>query len=95
MYKCKDCGQVFEEPDRYMESRPIGAESFCCCPVCQNSDFEKAYKCKTCDDYIIDGDYCDGCVEYIENKVELFNNSFTEAEYELLEILRESGRVEL
>lgn len=44
MYKCDDCGAEFIEPATYKESRPIGAESFSCCPICKNLGFEESGK---------------------------------------------------
>ena len=41
MYKCQDCGREFEEPETYSERRPVGYESFDCCPHCGRRDYEE------------------------------------------------------
>lgn len=40
LYICLECGNTFDEPGTYSESRPIGRESFACCPSCNSSSFE-------------------------------------------------------
>lgn len=43
MYRCNDCGGEFEEWElsEYKESRPIGFETFSCCPYCGRRDYEE------------------------------------------------------
>lgn len=45
MYKCSDCGKIFEEPRRVKEyseawGRPVYEEWFVC-PVCESTDFDE------------------------------------------------------
>ena len=46
MYKCNDCGRLFEVPDSYEESRgefwgvPC-TETMYMCPYCERDDFEE------------------------------------------------------
>ena len=39
MYKCRECGGEFEEPETYNEMRPVGYERFDCCPYCGRRDY--------------------------------------------------------
>lgn len=41
MYKCRDCGREFEEPETYSERRPVGYESFAVSPCCKNTNYEE------------------------------------------------------
>lgn len=48
MYKCNDCGEVFDEPKYVQESRGEfwGApcsETMAYCPHCESEDFEEYY----------------------------------------------------
>lgn len=45
MYKCRDCGEYFDEPKIYYEKyefwgTPV-AEAFYVCPCCEGSDFDE------------------------------------------------------
>ncbi len=78
MYKCCDCGCVFEEPKHYSEDRtPGGAfeggsfiEHYEGCPYCSGA-FEEATECDGCGEYFFesclvstkDGRYCEDCLE--------------------------------
>ena len=78
MYKCLDCGHVFEEPKQYSEDRtPGGAfeggsfiEHYTGCPLCSGA-FEEAKQCEICGEYFTDdeltdttcGDCCKQCIE--------------------------------
>lgn len=75
MFKCTECGFVFEEPKTWEEGRgefwgfPC-TETVRGCPVCED-DFLEAFRCKRCrgwffEDELNDG-YCECCYD------ELFN----------------------
>ena len=69
MYRCTDCGAVFEKPHTYRESRPIGTELFSCCPDCNSTDFQEALQCKECGEYFIENKtntMCDDCLKELE-----------------------------
>lgn len=73
MYKCDDCGCVFDEPQTWKEDRgechgSSSYETVAGCPECGGT-FEKAYYCKECDEYytgaeklVFDG-ICEECLE--------------------------------
>ena len=70
MFKCNECGAVFDEPRIFGEERPYGngsaTESFAECPRC-HSGFEEAYPCKDCGEYFTKDElhsfYCTECVK--------------------------------
>lgn len=73
MYKCVDCGHIFEEGEQttwledcgeYCGSGVYKAE--CGCPVC-NGSFEKTVKCSCCEEEFFEKDiesgFCKKCLE--------------------------------
>jgi hypothetical protein len=38
-YYCASCQNAFDKLGGYAESRPIGTESFNCCPHCKSQDY--------------------------------------------------------
>lgn len=71
MYKCLDCGHVFEEPKQYSEDRtPGGAceggsfiEHYTGCPLCSGA-YEEAKQCEICGEYFAYDELTD-TTEYI------------------------------
>ncbi len=71
MYKCLDCGCVFDEPISWSESRgeywgmPC-SEEVSGCPYCKG-DYEEAYKCEECNEFFLEeelhSDLCEECVK--------------------------------
>ena len=63
MFICDDCGEVFEEPAAYYESREFwGAscqEAFGACPNCGSTDYDVAMRCDRCGEWVIDGHWTD------------------------------------
>lgn len=82
MYKCVECGMVFEEPKMYSEDcTPYGGSGeygfinkYYGCPNCEGN-YEKAVKCSICEEYYIenelnyidDGYVCENCKGDDEN----------------------------
>lgn len=71
MYKCLDCGRVFDEPISWSESRGEYWGMSCSeevggCPYCKG-DYEEAYKCEECNGFFIEeelhSDLCEECVK--------------------------------
>lgn len=70
MFKCVECGDIFEEPRTYEEHHPYGmgyaTESFACCPSCEGA-FKEAQLCKCCDEwffeYELENGICENCEE--------------------------------
>lgn len=56
MWKCKDCGAVFEEPlqerwtDRFEGQTYGGIDEYC--PECKSQEFEEAIPCLECNEFV-------------------------------------------
>ena len=57
MYKCVECGYLFEEPHLYQE--PHG-ETTECCPKCMGGGFQAARQCGRCLSWHLEEDLFDG-----------------------------------
>lgn len=73
MYKCYDCGHVFDDDEcgTYEERYPYGStyatQTFSTCPMC-GGDFGEAKECEICGEYFFEdeleaGYYCDECLK--------------------------------
>ena len=69
MYKCIDCGHVFEDGDQAVwyenqgECHGVTAtERFSGCPVCCG-DYDEVHRCKKCGEWHIEGELYDGWCE--------------------------------
>ena len=75
MYKCIECGTVFEEPKTWKEGRgefwgmPC-TETMSGCPKCREG-YEEAVQCKRCDEWVFEDELTDGLCECCQD--ELFN----------------------
>ncbi|MEG1061642.1 MAG: hypothetical protein RSE43_08860 [Oscillospiraceae bacterium] len=67
MYKCENCGAVFDEPEHLFEDRGEGMyESRCGCPACGEA-FDEAYFCDSCGGYCLSDELCCGlCADCAE-----------------------------
>ena len=59
MYKCSNCGEIFEEPNAIKED---WGEMFYVCPYC-NGDYEEAHQCQECDEWHTEDELYDGWCE--------------------------------
>ena len=77
MYKCADCGHVFEEGEEAVWEESRGefwgfpcSERMTGCPVCRG-EHEKAYECKKCGEWFfkdeLEDGLCDDCREETED----------------------------
>lgn len=66
MYRCENCGNLFEEGEqavwRENYGAEIGGEMFDGCPVCRG-DYEEVYQCKECGDWHSEDELYDGWCE--------------------------------
>lgn len=76
MYRCLDCGALFERPDVwYDDPSPAGvaltsgAYEYQQCPKCGSGNFNEAGECAICGDYIAEGVLCEGCRETLKVKL--------------------------
>lgn len=84
MYKCKECGHLFEDGEEKRWVEPHG-ETLRGCPICFGV-YEIARPCKICGAYSSDnGEYCEICKNDIKQRfVDLLDKHFTKEERELL-----------
>lgn len=90
MYRCKDCGHLFEDGEqkrgRSLMGEHFGApyyEDYDGCPKC-GGDYEEVHFCKICDEYTTD-EYCPDCIKKVSDLFrEFVEKNLTEDEYELL-----------
>ena len=67
MFKCENCGEIFEECDTHYEYHPYGdgyaSEEWSCCPYCRDTDIVEVYECEGCGEYFasLTDDLCDEC----------------------------------
>ena len=62
MYKCSNCGKIFEDPKSIKED---WGETFYVCPCC-NGDYEEAKQCQECDEWHTEDElysgWCEKCL---------------------------------
>lgn len=85
IYKCKDCGHLFEDGEQVSWLEDSG-ETLYGCPVCKG-DYEYVKPCRFCFQYTTE-DYCEDCCEDVTSRFEkLLEKEFTAEERDLLNIL--------
>lgn len=86
MYKCNECGHLFENGEEKAWNESHG-EHWLGCPLCSGS-FEEAVPCSVCGTYDYDDsedNYCESCKENVKKRFQdLLNKNFSEEERELL-----------
>lgn len=90
MYRCSECGHVFEQGEESTWREPHG-EEMVGCPVCKGH-YDEVEPCKICGTYDHDAgeEYCDDCKVMTQRKfAAMMLNNFTRAEKDLLNILYE------
>ena len=96
MYRCNNCGHLFEEgeQDKWVENHGFflgNGEEFTGCPICHGS-YEEVKLCNICDTMCEtkQDEYCNGCKKEIRERFEnLMDSNFDEEERKLLNILYE------
>lgn len=94
MYKCDNCGHLFEEGEAATKRVRVGecwgepcSEDVPECPVC-GGDFSEAKRCKVCDEYFgvedKEDEICEDCKIEIQKKFTDFINNLETAEKEYL-----------
>ena len=93
MYKCTDCGNVFEDGEEQVWEEDMGefwgrpcSKEFRGCPICKGN-YEEIKPCVICGSYNhnIEDEFCDNCKKYLKNKfVNLIETNFNEKERKLL-----------
>lgn len=92
MFKCLDCGHLFEEGEQQFWTEPHG-EELSGCPKCAYS-YEEISPCKICGSYDHDVNeyFCHECKEKTHKKVQsLIDKNLSKNEKELLEEIYDGG----
>ena len=95
MYRCNDCGRLFEEP--YVYEEPDVGYAALWCPSCHSDDLSEVEECKLCGalelthELTVDG-YCRACVEKARASFNKVLKTLFEAEE--LKILKSEFEIE-
>lgn len=94
MYRCTECGHLFDEPKHYFVDRNCDhPEEMYSCPYCNDGDtaYDEVKLCPLCEEnYVaIDShghvDFCDKCKENIRKKyAKLITDNFREDDYDYI-----------
>lgn len=92
MFYCNECDEFFEELEKVEET--IGeycgqpaTEIYCVCPMCRESNFEKATRCEICGNWAKPYEYCETCQEEYPKYVKDFFGKFNDKEKEYIKDL--------
>lgn len=82
MYLCRECGQVFAEPESFLD--PVGHfmgetayEEWDSCPHCGETDIEEAVKCHCGESTLITEPLCKECRTSIREQFESLIDGLT------------------
>ena len=94
MFRCIECGHIFEDGEqaRWTETHGEVWES---CPICKG-DYEEVEPCKICGSYnhSVDDDYCDDCKKDVKKRfAEFVEREFSKEERELLNELYDGEKI--
>lgn len=102
MYRCLECGHLFEEGEQATWKEDRGefwgspcSESVSGCPICKG-DYEEIKPCVICGSYNhnIEDEFCDECKLTVKKRFEnLMEMKFTKKERELLNELYDGERI--
>lgn len=70
MYKCDNCGAIFEEPTSWSEARTEWANETITGSPCCKSGYYEVYECECCHVSYTDDDYCEECLRDFEDTME-------------------------
>lgn len=102
MYKCLECGNLFEDGEQAITSEKIGEcfgtpvfEEFSSCPLCGEKNYEEAKMCKICDEYHCnESEFCDDCYSYYKRDFKhLMSKTYSEDERKLINIIFEGDEL--
>lgn len=93
MYRCYDCGHMFEEGEQKTRREEYG-EIIEGCPICGGA-YEETEPCKICGGYtcLPGEDYCTDCKKDIKKQLQDFISQFTEPEKDLISDLLYDGEI--
>ncbi len=93
MFKCNDCGCIFEEPEQTREYHGLdyGYENQNSCPNCGSTDYEDSVSCDICGDYAWGSCYCDNCKGNAKDMLKIDFGHFAGARMtDLIDLFNES-----
>lgn len=96
MYKCLECGAIFEEGSEAVWQETHGLdtppyETLSGCPICKGA-YEEAPECKLCGNYknVDNESYCEECKNDIKERFQrILHLEFDKDEIELLNVVYE------
>ena len=71
MYRCLDCGRIFEDPKNYVETHGFMCgpyEEWTGCPDCSGS-YEEVFECDICGKYFTEDELTDGLCDSCNGEV--------------------------
>ena len=86
MYKCLDCGHIFEDGEQgtYIETYGLDNPPYkeiSCCPLCKG-DYEEAKNCEICGEIYLEeeleGGVCDNCIQEYSRNLKFCVEAFDE-----------------
>lgn len=102
MYKCMECGHLFEEGEQKTWKEERGefwgdpcTETMSGCPLCKNA-YEEIKPCAICDTYDHDAkdEVCEHCkTDVIRRYNRIIKDNFSVEEIKLIDVLIEEGRI--
>jgi RecJ-like exonuclease len=93
MYRCEDCGHLFENGEQKFINENLGechgfpvSKMKEVCPIC-SGNFKTAIPCKICGTYEnVEDDFCTSCIKDMQRTVDAFvEKTFSKEEKELFE----------
>ena len=93
MYRCLECGHIFEDGEQEYWTEPH-KERLSGCPVCHGV-YASARPCKLCGSYLnCEKEYCEICENDVKKRFsEFMDKEFTKEERELLNELYDGERI--
>ena len=94
MFKCIECGHIFEDGEQARWTETHG-EVWECCPICKGA-YEEIEPCKICGtyDHECQEEYCEDCKKDVKNRFMAFiEKEFSKEERELLNELYDGEKI--
>lgn len=82
MYKCEECGCIFEEPmfNREYHGLEYGYEEYGVCPNCGERGYKEGTPCKTCGEEQFGDGFCEWCLDEAVGMLKVDFNHFIKAD---------------
>lgn len=93
MYKCNECGYVFEKPieSREYHGLDYGYESFYVCPNCGETDYNEDHYCTICGEkHFGENDWCEWCLADAIGKLKVMFEEYEAQTEDLIDLFTEA-----